>query len=570
MNNEQEEGTRIVRERSGERSGRDSIVRERGRGEEGNSIFNTTTQDSTVGPSIKRSSSGLPIGIHSVSGDNGRQSMQRARELPTWLTKDGEALEQQFWQGFKKRSDRVFAELQKSDGWLIRDIFRFQNNAELKNFIECVQGDEHYRRGLLQICREDSHIHVVHDCNFSNGTCRCNWYKKAKTFGLDRRRDRNGSRRDSCRSRELGDVYRLMLYYATKGRTIIYQRINGEATRIPSEGYNLPESRSEGMYEPIREMEIQISGDGAELRTFDEIAFFDEPDERVSVKTPARKRRKICFQEKIQLQVVQVLNENPICPPEAIVKTSVWRSNPDLRFKDLTCREIKIAINSFKDDIVSWSMNDFQKMYTDPKCSPIFAAGYGDFDNYYYNVENSVNILRQLVEFQCGNDEDAITDFIHTLYAILERKEPKLNCMVVYSPPSAGKNFFFDCIKAYYINCGHLCNANKYNNFPFQDAEGRRLVFWNEPNYSPEFLEPIKEILGGDSTSVNVKYQHDTPVYRTPVIVTTNNVVSFMTHPAFVDRIKIFNWMPAPFLKDFGKKPNPLAVYHLFKSYDLV
>ncbi len=139
--------------------------------------------------------------------------------------------------------------------------------------------------------------------------------------------------------------------------------------------------------------------------------------------------------------------------------------------------------------------------------------------------------------------------------------------MVIHSPPSAGKNFFFDAIKDYYLNCGHLCNANKFNNFPFQDAEGRRIVLWNEPNYSPEFLEPIKEILGGDSTSVNVKYQHDTPVYRTPVIVLTNNKVSFMNHQAFRDRIKVFNWQAAPFLVEYNKKPNPLAVYHFLDKY---
>ena len=142
--------------------------------------------------------------------------------------------------------------------------------------------------------------------------------------------------------------------------------------------------------------------------------------------------------------------------------------------------------------------------------------------------------------------------------------------MVIMSPPSAGKNYFFDAVKDFYLNCGHLCNANKFNNFPFQDAEGRRIVLWNEPNYSPEFLEQIKEILGGDSTVVNVKYQHDTPVYRTPVIVLTNQKVSFMGHHAFADRLKVFNWQAAPFLQHMDKKPNPLAVYHFFKKYNLV
>ena len=142
--------------------------------------------------------------------------------------------------------------------------------------------------------------------------------------------------------------------------------------------------------------------------------------------------------------------------------------------------------------------------------------------------------------------------------------------MIIHSPPSAGKNFFFDAIKDFYINCGQLSNANKYNNFAFQDAEGRRLVLWNEPNYSPEYLEPIKKLFGGDSTTVNVKYCSDTPVYRTPVIVLTNNVVSFMTQPAFKDRTCIYRWQPAPYLANYDKKPNPLATFKLFLKYNLV
>ena len=568
MYNEQEERKRdVVGERSGERSG--GSDGDSG-GKEGNSIINDSTQDTSKRCSVERNTSGISDGICKISGNNGGSCSSRIRKLPSWLLQDSETMALQYFQGLKERCDRLFKILQKSDGWLIRDIFRFDNQHEYKDFIRCIQTDVHYRRGLLQVCREDSHVHVVHDCNFSNGTCRCDWFKKAKTFGLHLRRDRSGTRRDSCRSRDISDIYRLILYYSTKGRSTVYQRIAGETTRIPSEGYNLPETRPEGMYQSIREMEIQISGDGTELRCDDTITFHDEPDERRSTQEPKRKRRKICFQEKVQLQVVQVLTENPICPPEAIVKTSVWRNNPDLRFKDMTCREIKIAISSFKDDLVTWSMEHYQKMYQDSKCVPIFSAGYGNFDDYYYNIENSIEILKQLVKFQCGNDDDAILDFVTTLFNVLERKQPKLNTIVVHSPSSAGKNFFFDAIKSYYINCGHLCNANKYNNFPFQDAEGRRLVFWNEPNYSPEFLEPIKEILGGDSTSVNVKYQHDTPVYRTPVIVTTNNVVSFMTHPAFTDRIKVYRWMTAPFLADFSKKPNPLAVYEFFRFYDLI
>jgi hypothetical protein len=561
MNNVEKEGTRNVGERSGERGG-DSCR------EEGDIICHTASQNSSESTTIKRDASGIPIGIREHDGE--RATTSRIRELPSWLSKSGQDVELQYWKGFKKRCDRILGELQRSDGQLVRDVFRFEDPREYEDFIRCIQRDGHYRRGLLQICREDTHCHVVHDCNYSNGSCRCDWWKKAKTYGTDMRRDRRSHRRDSCRSRTITDVQNLLLYYCTKGRSTVYQKIRGQVEGLPSEGYNLSASRLDGLPEIFREMEIEIPGIGAELQQWGPTIDDDEPDPRTSDAVPRRKKRKLGAQERIQLRVVELLELNPICPPEAIVKHKLWRIDPDLRFKSIADREIKTAIKSFSDSLTTYSMTEYQALYNKENCNPIFSAGYGNFETYYYNIENSVEVMDKLINFQCGNDEECTLDFVTTLFNVLERKVPKLNCMVIHSPPSAGKNYFIDAVKDYYINVGHLSNANKFNNFPFQDAEGRRIVHWNEPNYSPEFLEPIKEILGGDSTCVNVKYCSDTPVYRTPVIVTTNNQVSFMGHPAFKDRVRVFRWRSAPWLKDYDKKPNPLAVYHFFKKFGLV
>lgn len=340
--------------------------------------------------------------------------------------------------------------------------------------------------------------------------------------------------------------------------------------RIPNEGYAIPEERFDEVPESEAEVGLPLPRTGSEFQQRGCIFQDDEPDARPTGGEPRRKKRKLGFSEKIQVRVVELCRENPICPPEAIVKHKLWLTDDELRFKTLKDREIQSAIANWTNQLTTWSMKDYQAIYNHEKCDPIFSAGYGNFDNYYYNIENSVDILDELVSFQCHDDSEQIIDFLTTLYNVVERKIPKLNTLVIHSPPSAGKNYFFDAVKDYYINCGHLSNANKYNNFAFQDAEGRRIVLWNEPNYSPEFLESIKEILGGDSTCVNVKYMNDVPVYRTPVIVLTNNEVSFMNHPAFIDRIRVFRWQSAPYLKDYNKKPNPLAIYHLFKRYKLV
>lgn len=531
--------------------------------------INTAQQNSSITGTSEPSPSRLSTGVSKLSKFGG-QSTGRIRKLPDWFGKSREDMEQQYFKGFEKRCDRLLRELQKSDGFIVRDIFRCENAREIEDLLRCIQTDEHYRRGLLQVCREDTHIHIAHDCVFSNGSCRCSWWQKAKTYGLQYRRDRRGHRRNSCRSRTMSDVQKLLIYYCSKGRQIIYQKIGGQVERIPSEGYNLSEERFSELPASIREVEIQAHGDGNNFQQWGSCLSDDEPDQTTSLAVPQRKKRRLGAQERIQVRIIQICRENPICPPEAIVKHKLWLQDEDLRFKTLQDKEIKSAINNWTSQLVTWSMKDYQELYSDPKCTPIFSAGYGNFDIYYYNVQNSIEILDELIRYQCGEDEDATLEFIHCLYNVLERKVPKLNCICIHSPPSAGKNFFFDAVKDYYINCGHLNNANKYNNFAFQDAEGRRIIMWNEPNYSPEFLEPIKELLGGDSTCVNVKYMHDTPVYRTPVIVLTNNEVTFMHHPAFKDRLRVFKWKSAPYLAKYDKKPNPLAIYALFQKYKVV
>ena len=529
----------------------------------------STTQNPGEQSTTEQPKPGVSTGVPE-HGEVGGGNLKRDRKLPAIFTKSSEDMELQYFKGFKERSERILGELQRSHGQLVRDVFRFHNKKELENFIGILQADRHFRRGLLQVSREPTHVHVIHDCPWSNGHCRCNWWQKTKAYGYDARRDRSGHRRDSCKSRTLADIQNILFYYCSKGRQTVYQKIGGTMERLPSQGYNLQNTRLTGMSEIIGEVEVQIPGTGTELQNWEPTFSDDEPDQRDTYGPPRSKRRRVGNQERIQIRIVNLLRNNPICPPAAIIGTNLWRSDEELMFKDMSHKEVQCAVKCYMDCFNSWTMEQYQEMYSNEKCTPIFSAGHVDFESYYYNIENSIEVLEKLINYQCGGDEDATLEFIHTLFNVLERKKPKLNTICILSPTSAGKTFFFDAIKDYYINCGHLSMANKYNNFPFQDCAGRRIVLWNEPNYSPEFLDPIKELLGGDSTTVNVKYSQDTPVYRTPVIVTTNQPVSFMTNETFRDRLKVFRWRAAPWLVHYDKHPNPLAVYHLFKKYNLV
>jgi hypothetical protein len=207
-------------------------------------------------------------------------------------------------------------------------------------------------------------------------------------------------------------------------------------------------------------------------------------------------------------------------------------------------------------------------MYSKADCHPSFAF----FNNpdYYFDVDRSLAELIKLLEFQFQNDQEQILAFVTRVYDIIEKRIPKLNTIVITSAPSAGKNFFFDCIIHYFLNFGKLGRANKMNNFAFQDAEARRIIMWNEPDYSQEFVECLKELLGGDTTNVSVKYKAESTIFRTPIIILTNRPLSIINAPAFKDRICTYKWQPFSHLLTLKNKPNPLATYKLFQHYGVI
>ncbi len=228
---------------------------------------------------------------------------------------------------------------------------------------------------------------------------------------------------------------------------------------------------------------------------------------------------------------------------------------------------VQSVLDTWSQTLNCWAVEDFIKLYDDPKCKPYFDSNSRDF---YLNIDDSLKVINHLLNFQFGNNELDIYDFMCSVYDICERKIAKLNSLLIYSPPSAGKNFFFDMIMSFYINKGQMGNPNKYNNFAFQECFNKRILLWNEPNYEASSIEKLKMILGGDNYTVNVKCKSDAAVHRTPVIILTNNKVSIMADPAFADRIVQYSWIPAPFLKDVNKKPNPLTYVYLLKQYSLI
>ena len=113
-----------------------------------------------------------------------------------------------------------------------------------------------------------------------------------------------------------------------------------------------------------------------------------------------------------------------------------------------------------------------------------------------------------MLAYQFDDDVVQIKSFLTTFYNILERKLPKCNTICVWSPPSAGKNFFFDVYLHYLMDYGQLGIMNKTNNFSLQEATSKRVLLWNEPNYEDAYTDTLKMLTVDDSPQVNYAENH--------------------------------------------------------------
>lgn len=224
---------------------------------------------------------------------------------------------------------------------------------------------------------------------------------------------------------------------------------------------------------------------------------------------------------------------------------------------------IRIVNNFYNELSISELFQHFEQL--DPT-NLIFNAPLGNVDSYYYTLEESLEVLNRLLLYQCDNDKSRRDKFLCDLLDILNRKRPKQNTLFILSPPNAGKNYFFDAVLHYCINFGQMGNFNRYQQFPLMDCVERRIILWNEPCMEPSAVETLKMVFGGDTVSAKIKYQPDTIITRTPVIVLSNNDV-FPNDAAFRSRIIKYIWKPCLFLKNCNKKPHPIAIYHLLSEF---
>lgn len=449
--------------------------------------------------------------------------------------------------------------------YYISDVIPTNNTIEhhqLLGLLKLRAGE--YRGAFFLVSSHGDHIHVIHDCAFSNRSCRCSWKKDFQTQARLRGRIRKAI--------QLGTIdqegwQKIILYFTSGGRHCKIFVLGGRVQRLPN-GIENMEPRRRNKRGTSELMEICSGENYPELQqTFSNISSIGKGKRaRNDLNEKERGTRKQRISDKIE----QLILDHPVCPLISICDIDEYLADDDLKYIRSDNIILKDVVDYMAKKFCRYSLHDFNVFYKRPNCTPYFSAGYRDVDDKYMNIEDTKSIINRLLMYQCNEDTEQVKAFLLALYNIIERNIPKTNTFLLYGPPSSGKNFFIDMILAYVLNTGQFGIANRHNGFSFQDGHGKRIILWDEPNYASDMLELMKMILGGGDCKVRVKQKHDTPLCRTPVIILTNNRLNIMHDIAFKDRILQFSWNAAPFLKECEKLPHPLYTFEMFIDYNII
>lgn len=407
------------------------------------------------------------------------------------------------------------------------------------------------------------HFHVLHACTWYNQECRC----LSRHFDVNPRK--NSAMRSECIS---SDHIRNILLYNTKWpRWAVYIKVSNEE-----------KFRFVYRTESIREEEIrsneqnELEGSSSALeirhkRNREGSSDGEHDSGRPNYKNSRSSQKGDCVQK-----IIRFLQQTPTWPLEHIFQTKEWLEGPFGTWV-ASDKTVKRAIEIYSLQNMHYTYIQLVDYYTKLDCNAIWAAPtLQTFEDYYHTLEESIDIIEKLLTYQCEQDEylsemtaiEAKKIFVNDLWDILEKRRPKQNTFQIIGEPSAGKNFFIDAILSFYLNTGIILNFNRFSQFPLMEAVNRRVNVWNEPNFEPAALDTIKMLLAGDPMKVNVKYQKEQYLQKTPIIVMSNKPV-FPNELAFHDRICTYYWKRAPFLKDCNKKIHPMIWKYLVNTYVL-
>lgn len=158
-------------------------------------------------------------------------------------------------------------------------------------------------------------------------------------------------------------------------------------------------------------------------------------------------------------------------------------------------------------------------------------------DQHREGKEWIVNLLKE-------NNID-IKDFVKKVENIFDKKKDKINGIVLEGPTNTGKSLLCNLL-IYPYTYGTASRRGDQTNFHLENLLHKSIAVMEEPRITGITVDDFKQLLGGESFQVDVKYQEKDWLIRTPTIITTNEDIglrlSKLDREALLSRIYLFNF----------------------------
>lgn len=461
----------------------------------------------------------------------------------------------------------------------ISQVLPVRDDFHRKRVIRRLRGELIGYPGKLFIwVDEGDHIHLIHDCPYSNGTCRCRILK-----GEDFRFPVRSPMRRLRSMQELDEIdwtnvflYFILSKWPRQSQVWIGGRLQRETDYdqvvrwrgVQAKSREILAREDEGIGHHGGSEEPSVQDRGEPVRSGP-----SGTREKRSAEGGSGLPRKRGKFERIS-ETVSTLLKKTFCIP-AIHIRDVYAHDPvsDCLYDPTAQKFIEAACTLFTQRVNHLSFKEFKDMYDQGE--PIFYANNKNPWEYYHDREYSKDIIKRLLQYQYSDDEEEIKRFLVNIRDWFNKKgwegNIKCNALCVIGPPNSGKNYFFDMLGALAFNVGHIGRVNnKTNNFALQECYGKRMVIGNEISMEEGAFEDFKKLCEGTAFNIRVKFQGDKIFTKAPVLLISNQMLQITNHPHFENvRSKTIRWKNAPILVESKLKPYPLALYDVYSEYDI-
>ena len=282
-------------------------------------------------------------------------------------------------------------------------------------------------------------------------------------------------------------------------------------------------------------------------------------DDDGSEESYGRGGRPLTLRRRLHQRIQEALQR---CIPrnETELSNYLYQQGDDIILHPDYPRDSRILLDAFHHSFLAKTWDEILAMTPE---------GYFDKKECYLPVEESVEWLHRILEFNAIDPKD----FVTKVHNVMNKSLPKRNAILILGAPNAGKTLVAESITASAIISETLSTFNGKSSFEFQPMLMKRAVLLNEPKITDGTVELLKNVLEGATVSIDAKYKSGQALSRTPIVIASNQNLTYYTTArttnlvAFQARCYQFDLRPFEDLAQCAGKLHPYMWQSLISRY---